>query len=188
MWNQNILQNIDFSAPGHETFSDFEIICIDQKKNGDEQEKRFRCHKIILYLSSTYYKNMFSGKFIENELGVTKVTDVSSKTMEKVLQYLYTCQFKKDDMDIDVLYAADKYGIGYLHSACELELATNLTTETASDIALAANLCGSETFKSYVFGYVRKHWTQLKDSGNTDLLNKNPSVLREVLDKTYSDK
>ena len=126
---------------------------------------------------------MFSGKFIENELGVTKVTDVSSKTMEKVLQYLYTGQFKKEDMDIDVLYAADKYGIGYLHSVCELELATNLTTETVSDNALAANLCGSETFKSYVFGYVRKHWKQLKDSGKADFLNKNPSILTEILDR-----
>ena len=86
-----------------------------------------------------------------------------------------------------MLYATDKYGIGYLQSICEFELAAKLSLETALHIAPAAYHCGSETFKNYVFGFVRKHWKKLKDSEEADLIRKSPSVLSQIVHKISKD-
>ena len=82
-------QQQDFtSADGSlKQFSDFEIVCIDQNPNGENIETTLYCSKVILYLGSEYYRRMFSGGFVEDH-GRVKVTDVSSQTMVKILQYL----------------------------------------------------------------------------------------------------
>ena len=95
--NQCLLERFNFSSTekDYEKFSDFEIVCVESADNGQQRERRFRCHKVMLSLSSQYYRNMFSSNFNENE-GSTKVTDVSGDTMAKMLQYIYTGTLEKN--------------------------------------------------------------------------------------------
>ena len=151
---------------------------------------RFRCHKIVLYLGSNYYKKMFSGNFAESE-GIAKVTDVNSKTMATFLKFLY-CSYnisndrevKKIDIDIDLLLAADKYDVGRLHSICELELAKTITIETAPRLAAVSFACGSDSFKVHVYGCVRSHWKQISKCNQSKLLTKNSQLLCAILDRS----
>ena len=41
-------------------FSDFDIVCVEDQENGEKIEKTFRCHKVVLFLVTNYYKKMFS--------------------------------------------------------------------------------------------------------------------------------
>ena len=186
-WNQCLLDGFDFNSTNSDwdQFSDFEIICLDQNENGDNHEKRFRCHKLVLSLGSKYYKRMFLGNYSEVG-GTTTVTDIASETMTKLLQYIYSGEVKKHDVDINLLLAADKYEISHLHSICELELVRSITIENAPDLSIVANMCGSGPFKDHVYSFVRKNWAKITESKQSEILQKNPAILCEILDRTLT--
>ena len=182
-WTQCLSDNFDFAnaRPDIDQFSDFEIICTNKSSEKDEEvEHRFRCHKLVLFLGSEYYKKMFSGNFTENK-GTVTVTDVSSHTMANILKYLYTGALNKSEMDVELLMAADKYEIGHLKAICELELGTKITIETALELASVATLCGSNIFKRHVLDFIRKHWKHLDAKKRFDWTKENPHILSEVL-------
>ena len=76
--------SIRTSGGNFDKLSDFEIVC-----NGKEGGRSFLCHKLVLSLGSRYFNTMFSGHFTEVQ-GKVEVPDISSETMAKLLQYLYT--------------------------------------------------------------------------------------------------
>jgi len=122
-WAERLSDGFACSTKGGdlEQFSDFEILCVDKTDSGDELETHFRCHRLVLFLSSRYFKQMFSGSFSQSQ-GTTKVTDVSSVTMSKLLNYIYTGNLSTSEINIELLNASDKYQIEPLHALCELEL------------------------------------------------------------------
>jgi len=185
VWNQRLLEEFDFKSTKSslDQFSDFEIVCFDKAEHGDVNEKRFRCHKLVLFLGSKYYQRMFSGNFSEIS-GTTKVTDVSSDTMAKVLQYIYSGEIGRRDIDIDLLVAADKYEMEHLHAICELELAYGMSIENAQDLSIAANMCGSEQFKHHIYSFVRENWSKIRNTEHSDQIRNNSKILTEILDKT----
>ena len=183
--NQRLLHDFDFKSDNSplDQLSDFEIICYDKTDNGEVNEKHFRCHKLVLYLGSKYYQRMFSGNFSEIR-GTTKVTDVSSETMVQVLKYMYSGEISKSDIDIDLLLAADKYELEHLFAICELELAYRISIETAQELSIAANLCGSEQFKHHTYSFVKENWGKIRNTKHSDKIRNNPQILSEILDKT----
>ena len=183
-WTKYLKQHFDFSCGSSplDPFSDFEITCIEKNENGETNEKKFQCHKLVLFLASNYYKKMFSGTFSESN-GTTVVTDVNCETMSKLLQYIYSGEVKKNDIDIDLLLAADKYEVEHLSSICELELGKNIATEIAPNLAMVASMCGSDMFKSHVYAFVRKHWKQISTNAGGQFMRKDPKVVCEIWDK-----
>ena len=185
-WNHYLLEDFDFSLTTSvlDQFSDFEIICQDELESGAKYEKRFRCHKLVLVLGSKYYKKMLLGNFKEKQDKSTTVTDVSSETMAKVLQYLYTGQVNNSEIDTKLLLAADKYELEHLQALCELELGRKIMTGTASEIAHVADACGSQIFKRYVYDFIWKYWKQMDSSDQAELLRRNPATLAELLNRS----
>jgi len=181
-WNQCLLDGFNFSSTGthHDNLSDFEIVCVEKADNGEHTERRFKCHKLVLSLSSQYYENMFSSNFSETQ-GSTKVTDVSQDTMAKMLQYIYTGMLDENEIDIEVLYVAGKYQLEYLKAFCELELGKKITLETAPQLAVAASVCGSDTFKGHVYGFIEKRWNEIESVKDVELITKNTKILTEIL-------
>lgn len=72
---------------------------------------------------------MFSGHFVESK-GKVVVTDISSYTMKKVLLYIYSGYIHDAEIDVDVLYAADKYEMEQLKTFSESKLKERLNNET----------------------------------------------------------
>ena len=90
-WNQCLSDR--FNSPlrqTHEQYSDFELVCVKKAENGEQSERRFFCHKVVLSLNSQYYEKMFSGSYSEHVCYSVSVTDVSGDTMAKILKYIYT--------------------------------------------------------------------------------------------------
>ena len=125
---------------------------------------------------------MFSGGFVEDQ-GRVKVTDVSSQTMVKILQYLYTGSINKPQIDVDVMYASDKYEMQHLHAFSEFALGEKLNVETVFDIATAAYMCGSSCFRDYVNSFLCQHWKDIKKDERSQMFLKNPVYLREILNQ-----
>ena len=183
-FNQRLPPNLDFTSTEgcFKQFSDFEIVCIDQNENGKNIETTLYCNKIVLYMRSEYYRRMFSGSFVESQ-GRVKVTDVSCKTMTKVLNYLYTGNINKEAIDVDVMYAADKYEIEHLHAISELTLGERLDVETVFGIALVAHHCGSKPFNEFVHSFLCKNWRAIKEDKRSQMFLNNPVFMREILNQ-----
>ena len=162
--------------------SDFEIFCVDQGNNGESSEVTLHCHKIVLYLGSEYYRKMLSNNFVESK-GKVVVTDTASTTMIKVLQYLYTGDIDKSLIDVDLLYASEKYDVEHLPELCESVLAENLNIENVFDIVLAANDCGSKNFQEYVYSFLGKHWKKIREDKRSQIFLSKPEVLMQILNQ-----
>ena len=182
-WNQYLSDywDLDRRESKLNEFSDFEIICVEEGEGGEKSETRFQCHKLVLFLGTNYYKKMFSSNFTESE-GTATVTDVSSKTMKTLLEFLYCGEVKQSDIDIELLLTADKYEIEHLHSLCELELGRNITVETATDLSVVGAMCGSKCFKTHVYSFVRKHWKEISARSQSELIRTNSRILCEIWD------
>ena len=125
---------------------------------------------------------MLSSNFIECN-GKVVVTDVSSSTMIKVLQYLYFNDVNEADVDINLLYAADKYEISKLQAFSESIILKRLNIETVFDIALAANNCGSKNFKDCVSRFLCKHWKKIREDKRSRMFLNNAVILSEILNQ-----
>ena len=192
--NKNERQNSNFNRALHHELnftatngcfnqsSDFEIVCVDQTENKEKFETTLYCHRIVLCLGSEYYQKMLSSNFIECN-GKVVVTDVSSSTMIKVLQYLYVGDISESDADIDLLYAADKYEIAKLQAFSESIILKRLNIETVFDVALAANNCGSKNFKDCVSRFLCKHWKNIREDKRSQMFLNNAEILREILNQ-----
>ena len=125
---------------------------------------------------------MFSSNFTESQ-GNTVVTDVSGNTMDKILQYIYSGELHKGEIDIEVLYAADKYQLDHLKAICELELGKTITVETAPKLAIAANMCSTNAFKHHVYRFIGNNWDEIKPGTGGELIAKNAEVLSDIMDR-----
>ena len=177
-WNYCLSEKFDFisDTKNYYSFSDFVIIC-----NGEGIKKSFNCHRIILSLGSAYFKTMLSGDFCESQCSRVEVPDISSGTMAELLQYLYTGELDPTKVDIELLSTAHKYQVKGLHAISELELAKNLTVDTAPQLAVAADLYGSKEFKRYVFRFVTKYWKQVNVNDRYEWIERNPALLSQIL-------
>ena len=182
-WSQRLPEMFDFGSDEQganlDQLSDIEIVC-----TGEDAKRVFKCHKLVLSLGSQYFRTMFSGHFCESR-GKVEVPDICSATMATLLQYLYTGMIDKRKIDLDLLSTSNKYQVQDLQAVCELEISTKLTIESAPMVAVAADLCGSEEFKKYVFRYVAKYWKHMKESERSQWLENNPALLSQILSFAY---
>ena len=62
--------------------------------------------------SSDVFEGMFESSMMEEaRLGVVEIQDVKGKTMENLLEFIYTKRFPDRASLPELLYAADKYNV-----------------------------------------------------------------------------
>ena len=113
----------------HPRFSDFIVKC---------EGRSFHCHKVILAnrwiqvlplccttlslslsltlrimssFSSDVFEGMFESNLEEARLGVVEIEDIKEKTMENLLEFIYTKRLSDGASLPELLYAADKYNV-----------------------------------------------------------------------------
>ena len=115
-----------------ERTSDVQVICGTQV---------FPCHKFVLCGRSDVFKAMFEGDvFKEGQDGVLKIEDVQEKTMKTFLKYMYTDTISFEEINCDLLYAANKYNFPRLVSECVGRLALKINEKSILQILKAAYL------------------------------------------------
>ena len=115
-----------------ETPSDVTIIC---------DEEKFPCHKTILSARSDVFKVMFSmPDSKEQQHGVVKIDDVSAKTMKTFLKFMYTDDLEEEEIDCNLLIAADKYDFKRLFNICLKPIEQDMCCANVMEITVAAYL------------------------------------------------
>lgn len=82
---------------------------------------RYPAHKFILSLASPVFRTMLASSLKEGQAGAqVQVTDVQPAAFENVMRYIYANDLRLDSVrgTLDTLYAAQKYMLYHLSSAC----------------------------------------------------------------------
>eukprot|EP00742_Colponemidia_sp_Colp-10_P000471 GILJ01000512.1.p1 GENE.GILJ01000512.1~~GILJ01000512.1.p1 ORF type:complete len:492 (-),score=35.78 GILJ01000512.1:311-1786(-) len=97
---------------------------------GPTQEKMF-AHKLILTSRCSYFRRCFSSQWKEDD-GVVRKPNMSVPVMASVLRFIYTNQLLCDEKDLmDVMYAAEEFGLDALKEQCGAALAKSLSPTSA---------------------------------------------------------
>jgi len=112
--------------------SDIKIKCQDQE---------FSCHKIILCTRSDVFETMFNGEaYGEATNGILEIKDMDAETMRKFLTYIYTDKIEDKDVDLNLIYVADKYNVLRLVSECAVVLSKKITNDNVIEVLKAGYL------------------------------------------------
>jgi len=90
---------------------------------------------------------MFKHDTIETRSKTLKIKDMSSCTVEHILEYLYTGDVKlPEDIDdqVSLLEAADRYQLNALKSKCFKKLCTKMSSDNAGKLCVVAYLHNAE--------------------------------------------
>ncbi|KAJ5073758.1 pep-cterm sorting domain-containing protein [Anaeramoeba ignava] len=126
------------------------------------EDKTFFCHRSFLKYRSEYFAGMFRSNYQENQQGEITFPDISTKTMEKVLLFLYTGKVEMDqDNAVDLLLVANKLLIETLKKFCEQYVSANLSAENIFDVCEIAAHFACEYLQKKCLKYINMHTESL---------------------------
>ena len=120
----------------------------------------------------------------ENQTGRVQVPDIESETMKILLKYVYTDSITKNEISMDLFYAADKYDLKQLSLLCEKVLKSSFSTESVIDILIQCQNCLiakniEDSAKSFI---VQNSGKIVKTASWNDLMEKNPKFAAQILE------
>ena len=120
----------------------------------------------------------------ENQTGRVQVPDIESETMKILLKYVYTDSITKNEISMDLFYAADKYDLKQLSLLCEKVLKSSFSTESVIDILIQCQNCLiakniEDSAKSFI---VQNAGKIVKTASWNDLMEKNPKFAAQILE------
>ncbi|CEG46013.1 Kelch repeat-containing proteins [Plasmopara halstedii] len=117
-----------------------------------------------------YFKAMFTGEMKESTARVVEIADVSRATFLSILEYVYTDRVAvADDGVLELLIAADRYGIEKLRRLCAQRLSKTVTVDNVSSILQAADQHNSPSLRDKCFAFTLQ---------NFDIVSKTPSFVQ----------
>ena len=151
------------------------------------KEKEFKAHKVVLACQSTFFETCLEERWKKEDDGNRiEMLDVPADIMEAILTYMYTGKVTDiDNTAHDLLPKANEYHLEGLKSKCEEALIKILTSETAIDILLMADMHNAQKLKESCMLFIVKNITDVKKSSawmEEKLKNTNKDLAMEVLE------
>ncbi|XP_014229085.1 speckle-type POZ protein-like A [Trichogramma pretiosum] len=156
-----------------EEFSDIRI------RTSDEND--IPAHKAILAAASPVFKAMFTHNMLENKENSVNITDTTNNTVIEMLRYIYTAEviINKVDITIELLEVADKYQIDNLKIECEKILYSDLSSENAIKILIAAHKYKTKYLEDETIKFITRG--KIDDEGRVEA----PRVAFDDLTRIY---
>ena len=160
----------------NDELSDLKIVC-------DGQE--FPCHKLILSARSDVFRTMFASplKMNEKEESVLEIPDVSAETMKTFLQFIYKDDIEGEDIDQDLLIAADKYNIKRLVNICVKYFESIIDANNVMAIAFVAYLINNDYLLEKASKFIFQNHGKIKKPEEWDHIKRShPHIATKVMD------
>lgn len=142
-------------------------------------------HRCVLYCRAKYFRNMFETGMRESTQKEISIPDLSYSVFLSVLEYLYTgyIEFKSGRAALDILVAADMFGLDILRAKCMERVESAVTVTNAAFICEVADSHNAYALKQYCVSFILHNF---KDVINTeawaDLQRRDsPGLGREIL-------
>ncbi|TRY75438.1 hypothetical protein TCAL_09507 [Tigriopus californicus] len=126
---------------------------------------RLPCHKHMLAACSNVFDVMFTHDSSEKETNEVIITDVQLKTLEKLLEFVYTDEIKDfEGLAHSLVYVADKYNMANLKTLAMNAAVRNLDTNNVSDYFALGELVQSEYLVQRASDFAFKNATKVMKS------------------------
>ena len=163
-------------------FSDIKIIC---------EGKEFPCHKLLLSLRSSVFKAMLSSDLkISNaeEESTLKIEDISAGTMSQFIKFLYTDELNSEDIDVNLLIAANKYDLKRLVNICVKHLGSIIEVTNVMEITFTAYLIDNDQLLQKASKFISNNIGAIKKPDQWDQITKNyPHIATKVMNLIVFD-
>ncbi|XP_057318520.1 speckle-type POZ protein B-like [Microplitis mediator] len=98
---------------------------------------------------------MFTHEMKEKRDSEVAIPDIEPEIFNKMLKFIYTDEI--DNLDADLLEAADKYQLLKLKSLCEESLSKTASINNAIDLMILADLHNSNQLLEYMLEFIVKN-------------------------------
>ena len=145
-------------------------------------DTKVKAHKCILASRSNFFENMFSVGMREAQESVISVQDISLPTFRKLLEFIYSDQLVKienADQAIDVLVAANKYGLDRLKRLCEKYLVSLIELDNVIELLYLSDMHQAVELKRMCINYTMMYFDIVTKREDFKKLSK--TILLELL-------
>jgi len=145
-------------------------------------ETRIKAHKCVLASRSSFFKNMFTVGMRESEESIISVQDITLATFMKLLEFIYSDQLndlESAEQAIDVLVAANKYGLDRLKRLCEKFLVQMIDLENVVELLYLSDMHQAMELKRMCINFTMQYFDIVTKREDFRKLSK--SILLELL-------
>jgi len=163
--------NVNPATPPKDLLTDI-ILCIGENK--------IYCHKLILGMSSNFFKAMFTTNMKESKSQKIELknVEVDLETVENMISFMYENRIDDVKITADLLAIADMYEVLRLRNICSEKLQRALNDENVAKIWHTAYLHNVEELAHAATIFMVKRWKALsKDDAVRELCEKYPKLL-----------
>jgi len=163
--------NINPATPPDDLLTDV-ILCIGENK--------IYCHKMVLGMSSNFFKKMFTTNMKESKSQEIELKDVevNLETIENMINFMYGHRIDDVKITTDLLAVADMYDVFRLRNLCSEKLKRTLDDENVAEIWFSAYTHNIEELTHAATIFMVKRWKVLSnDGGVRELCQKYPNLL-----------
>ena len=128
---------------------------------------------------------MLQTKVLSGNDGNVRVDDISANTMKQLLTFIYKDIIAKEDIDPDLLIAAEKYNIERLFDIASNHLLNEINADNVMEIMIATYLVPNcqDLFKS-ASNFAMKHRGELVKTSRWEYYSKTyPDIVLKVVDE-----
>ena len=164
----------------YEESSDITIRC---------DNEAFPCHKLILGSRSDVFKTMFAmSDSKEEQNGIIEIEDISAKTMKTFLNFMYKDDLEIEEIDCNLLIAAEKYNFKRLFNICLKQIEKMIDANTVMEITIAAYLVDNKQLLMKASEFIFKNRGSIKKCELWDQIkSKHPAIAAKVMDLMVFD-
>ena len=148
------------------------------------QGEKFTAHKNLLSARCSYFERMFHSQMKESLSNEIEVTDISPAAFKGMLHFIYSGQTPEysEETSLELLSAADKYGIDDLSETCETIICSNLQPKNVIDALLLAVRLGCTQLQAEATGVFKQYLHIVREEPSWGKLNKHPDLLLGILE------
>jgi hypothetical protein len=137
-----------------------------------------------------YLLTCFKCLAVRRGTGEVKIEDIDVKTMKSLIIYMYQNHVTEQDVDMNLLFAADKYNLAELVSHCQESVLKNISDETVLDIAMSSRLLASQKVFEAAKKFIDSRPIKSLKAGNDwkKFKKENPKEAKEITQKPTKKK
>lgn len=122
------------------------------------QGEMIKAHSLIVAAGSPVLSALFKHDFEENRTRVVVIDDTNAQVFLQLLQYLYSgTASEMEDVAMDLLVVADKYGVESLKDECAIVLGRKLKLDNVIPILILAHLHSIPKLFQLALDFMAKH-------------------------------
>jgi speckle-type POZ protein len=162
---------------------------LDPKSQGkqEESEAEFHCHKFILSSRSPTFKAMLMNS---SDTKVLDLPDLLPSTLTTLLDFIYTDQVEKENVNTELLIAANRFDMKELKKICCIVLTSAMGVNNSIKTFLAARQTKSSDLEVSARNFIIHHLAEVMETPDWKKKPADPEDSRsfaEIIMEVYLD-